>query len=241
MKAFLLAAGHGTRMRPLTDSIPKCLLAIQGVPILQIWLDLCRRHGIGEILINVHAHAKAVREFLERNSYGIEVCVSDEPVLLGSAGTLLRNRAWLGSDSPFWVFYSDVLTNANLGRMLELHKNCSQIATLGVCEVADPKRCGIVIVDQENIVREFVEKPQEPSSNLAFSGIMLSEPTLLDFIPNQIPVDIGFHVLPKLAGRMAAHRISDYLLDIGTPETYKAAQLNWPGTWNSRITEARQC
>ena len=240
MKAFLLAAGHGTRMRPLTDSIPKCLLPIQGVPILQIWLDLCRRHGIDEILINVHAHAKAVREFLERNSYGIEVCVSEEPLLLGSAGTLFTNRAWLGSDCPFWVFYSDVLTNANLVAMLEHHKNCSQVATLGVSGVSEPRRCGIVAVDEDGVVREFVEKPQKPSSNLAFSGIIVCEPSLLDFIPNQIPADIGFHVLPKLVGRMAAYRISDYLLDIGTPENYKAAQLNWPGIADARTTGGEQ-
>ena len=211
------------------------------MPLLQIWLDLCRRHGIEKVLINVHAHAKAVREFLERYNDGIEVCVSEEPLLLGSAGTLLENRAWLGSDSPFWVFYSDVLTNVNLGRMLERHKTCAQVATLGVCEVPDPKRCGIVAVDEKNVVREFVEKPQEPSSNLAFSGIIVCEPTLFDFIPNQIPADIAFHVLPKLVGRMAAYRISDYLLDIGTPENYRAAQINWPGIVNSRTTEARQC
>jgi mannose-1-phosphate guanylyltransferase len=241
MKAILLAAGHGTRMRPLTDSIPKCLLSIQGVPLLQIWLDLCRRHGINKILINVHTHSKAVREFLQRYSDGIEVCVSEEPMLLGSAGTLLKNRAWVGSDSPFWVFYSDVLTNANLGRMLERHKACSQVATLGVCEVPDPKRCGIVTLDEQNVVREFVEKPQKPSSKLAFSGIIVSEPDLLDFIPNQIPADLGFHVLPKLVGRMAAYRISDYLLDIGTPENYRAAQKNWPGIVHSRTTEARLC
>jgi mannose-1-phosphate guanylyltransferase len=241
MKAILLAAGHGTRMRPLTDSIPKCLLRIQGVPLLKIWLDLCRRHSIDKILINVHAHAKVVREFLEGYNDGIEICVSEEPLLLGSAGTLLKNRAWLGADSGFWVFYSDVLTNVNLERMLEHHKTCSQVATLGVCEVPDPKRCGIVTVDEKTVVREFVEKPQEPSSNLAFSGIIMSEPTLLDFIPNHIPADIGSHVLPNLVGRMAAYRISDYLLDIGTPENYRAAQINWPGIVNSKTTEARQC
>jgi mannose-1-phosphate guanylyltransferase len=239
MKAFLLAAGHGTRMRPLTDSIPKCLLTVQGVPLLQIWLDLCRRHGINKILINVHAHAKAVREFLQQYNDGIEVGVSEEPMLLGSAGTLLKNRAWVGSDSPFWIFYSDVLTNVNLSRMLERHRTCSQLATLGVCEVPDPKRCGIVALDEKNVVREFVEKPHEPSSNLAFSGIIVSEPALLDFIPNQVPADIGFHVLPKLVGRMAAYRICDYLLDIGTPENYKAAQINWPGIMNSGTVEAR--
>lgn len=241
MKAFLLAAGHGTRMRPLTDSIPKCLLAIQGVPILQVWLDLCRRYGIDKILINVHAHAKLVREFLEGYSDGIEICISEEPVLLGSAGTLLRNRAWLGTDSLFWIFYSDVLTNANLGRMLDLHKACSQVATLGVSEVPDPKRCGVVTVDDHNRVSDFVEKPQAPSGNLAFSGIIVSESTLLDYIPNEIPADIGFHVLPKLVGRMAAYRISDYLLDIGTPQNYEAAQLSWPGIVNSKIKGMKEC
>jgi NDP-sugar pyrophosphorylase family protein len=67
------------------------------------------------------------------------------------------------------------------------------------------------------------------------------EPSLLDLIPNQIPADIGFHVLPTLVGRVAAYRISDYLLDIGTPETYKAAQLDWPGIVDSRTTGAGQC
>jgi len=90
-------------------------------------------------------------------------------------------------------------------------------------------------------VREFVEKPLEPSSNLAFSGIIMSEPTLLDFIPNHVPADIGSHVLPNLVGRMAAYRISDYLLDVGTPENYRAAQVNWPGIVNSKTNEARQC
>lgn len=241
MKAFLLAAGHGTRMRPLTDSVPKCLLPIRGVPILRIWLDLCQRYGIDEVLINVHAHADSVREFLSQNRNHVKVCVSEEPILLGSAGTLLANRQWLGSDSLFWVFYSDVLTNTNLRRVLNVHKRFSPVATLGVCEVRDPKRCGVVTVDRENIVREFVEKPQRPSGNLAFSGIMLSESALLDLIPNEVPADIGFHVLPKLVGRMAACRISDYLLDIGTPENYNAAQLSWSVTGSSAIAGARQC
>ncbi len=205
MKAFLLAAGHGTRLRPLTDSVPKCLLPVRGVPILQIWLEICRRHGIDQVLVNVHAHANAVRAFVDKESKDVEVHVCEEPVLLGSAGTLLGNREWIGSDSLFWVFYADVLTTENLTPMLETHKKRRQIATLGVCEAVTP------------------------SSNLAFSGIMVGSPALLDFVPRQIPADIGFHVLPTLAGRMAAYRISSYLLDIGTPENYNAAQVAWPG------------
>jgi mannose-1-phosphate guanylyltransferase len=229
MKAFLLAAGHGTRLRPLTDSMPKCLLPIRGVPMLQIWMGLCRRHGIDDVLINVHAHADIVRDFLNRNSAGIKVHISEEQTLLGSAGTLLANRAWIGTDSQFWILYADVLTRANLDRMLEVHKTHSPIATLGVSEVLDPKRCGIVTMDQNGIVRDFVEKPQVPTSCLAFSGIMVGSSALFDFIPHRVPADIGFHVLPNLVGRMAAFPVSDYLLDIGTLENYQIAQASWPG------------
>jgi mannose-1-phosphate guanylyltransferase len=216
-------------MKPLTDSVPKCLLPVRGVPMLQIWLDLCRRYGIDEVLINIHAHANTVREFLEKSPKDVEVRVCEETLLLGSAGTLKANRQWLASDSTFWVFYADVLTTANLAAILHLHKTRSQVATLGVCEVPDPRRCGIVTVDKNDIVHEFVEKPEVPSGCLAFSGIMVGTPAFFDFIPNQAPVDIGFHVLPRLGGQMAAYRISDYLVDIGTPENYRAAQTNWPG------------
>jgi mannose-1-phosphate guanylyltransferase len=229
MKAFLLAAGHGSRMRPLTDSIPKCLLPVRGVPILQIWLNLCHQYGIDDVLVNVHAHANLVREFLRKQSADVKVSVSEEAQLLGSAGTLLMNRQWLGSDSAFWIFYADVLTTTNLSAILQLHEHRSVVATLGVCHVPDPRRCGIVTVDKKNIIRGFVEKPEMPSSSLAFSGIMVGSPALLDFIPSHIPADVGFHVLPRLVGQMAACQISDYLLDIGTPENYQDAQVSWPG------------
>ena len=229
MKAFLLAAGHGTRLRPLTDSIPKCLVPIRGVPLLQIWMDLCRKNGISEVLINVHAHANVVRTFLQQAGRDVKVTVSEEAVLLGSAGTLLANRHWVGSDPEFWVFYADVLTTARLSALLDIHRRRNRLATLGLCEVPDPKRCGIVTLSEDGIVLNFVEKPERPSSNLAFCGIMVASRGLLDVIPQQIPADIGFHVLPRLGGQMTACRLSDYLLDIGTPENLTLAQATWPG------------
>src|SRR6266496_2785296 len=105
MKAFLLAAGHGTRLRPHTDGTPKCLLPIRGVPILEIWLALCRKHGISEVLVNTHAHAAAVKEFVAQWKDGIRVTVIEEPELYGSAGTLLANRDWVRGEDKFWVFY----------------------------------------------------------------------------------------------------------------------------------------
>jgi mannose-1-phosphate guanylyltransferase len=228
MKAFLLAGGLGTRLRPLTDTTAKCLLPIRGVPLLKIWFSLCRSYGIDEVLVNLHGHAAAVRRFVDQNSDGLRVHLFEEPELLGSAGTILANRKWVDKDECFWIFYADVLTCTNLGRMLEFHKALGQIATIGVYEVPDPTRCGIVQLDDGNVVRDFVEKPQSPVGNLAFSGLMISTPKLLDSIPNTIPADLGFHVLPRLAGHLAAYTIRDYLIDIGTLENYKTAQTTWP-------------
>jgi mannose-1-phosphate guanylyltransferase len=230
MKAFLLAAGNGTRLRPITDTIPKCLVPICGVPMLKIWLDVCRKLGISEVMVNLHSHADLVRNWLSSGkSNGIQVVLSEESSLLGSAGTVASNREWVSSDSCFWIFYADVLTNANLGTMLEFHKSRRPAATLGLYQVPDPGRCGIVIFDEERIIREFVEKPAQPKSCWAFSGVMIGTPQFLDYIPSRLPVDLGFDVLPNLAGQMLAYPISEFLLDIGTLENYRAAQFSWPG------------
>jgi mannose-1-phosphate guanylyltransferase len=250
MKAFLLAAGHGTRLRPLTDHIPKCLVPIAGVPMLEIWLEVCRRAGIDQILINLHAHGDVVRASLQRKTSGIEVRVSEEPVLLGSAGTLLANRNWVANESSFWVLYADVLTSTDLRRMLKFHAVRQPPATIGVYQVKDPTRCGVVSFDHNHVVRQFVEKPVQPESNWAFSGLMVATPGMLDCIPKRFPVDLGFDVLPQLADRMLAYPITDYLTDIGTMENYQTAQSAWPGLQdvedddlmqNMKPLQAKQC
>jgi mannose-1-phosphate guanylyltransferase len=228
MKAFLLAAGHGTRLSPYTDSIPKCLLPIRGVPMLEIWLALCRRHRISEVLVNTHAHSAAVVDFLNRWKDGIQVHMIEEPELFGSAGTLRANRQWVESEDKFWVFYADVLTNVDLDAMLRFHSPDSA-ATIGIYSVPDPERCGIVELGENNYVVSFVEKPAQPRSNLAFAGIMIATRRLLDAIPDKRGADIAFDVLPQLTGKTRACRIGDYLLDIGTLENYKCAQKTWPG------------
>jgi len=204
--------------------------------MLKIWFELCRLHGIDELLINVHSHGDAVRRFVDASKDGLGVRLFEEPVLRGSAGTVLANRDWVRNDDLFWVFYADVLTTTDLRKMLDFHTNRGQLATIGVYEVPDPSRCGIVQVDEPGIVRDFVEKPQTPVGNLAFSGLMLCTPPLLDLIPEKSPVDFGFHVLPKIVGQMAAYRIPDFLIDVGTLETYKIAQATWPGLSQSQST-----
>ena len=229
MKAFLLAAGHGTRLRPLTNSIPKCLVPIRGTPLLAIWLQLCKQFGIDELLINIHAHAAAVRDFLRENPNGVRVRVVEEEQLLGSAGTLRKNQGWVEGEEFFWIFYADVLCHVDLGEMLQLHLQKKPAATLGVYEVPDPRRCGIVSTDADGMVQQFVEKPSLAIGNLAFAGVMIGTPAVIELIPDQTPVDIGFHVLPRLVGRMLAYPIRSYLMDIGTMENYQTAQKTWPG------------
>jgi mannose-1-phosphate guanylyltransferase len=229
MKAFLLAAGNGTRLRPLTDSVPKCLLPIQGVPLLEIWLNNCKAAGITDVLVNTHAHAEAIRQFAAKQKTGVRIRIAEEPELLGSAGTLAENRKFVANEESFFVLYADVLTNLDLRRMLAFHTQKRLPATLGIYQVPDPTRCGIVTVDENAVIQNFVEKPTRPAGNWAFAGVMVAGPELFDFVPAQRPTDIGFDVLPKMAGQMAAFPISEYLLDVGTLLNYQHAQQSWPG------------
>lgn len=229
MKAFILAAGEGTRLKPITNHTPKCLVPIRGVPMLAIWLRLCWEVGITEVLINLHSHAELVQEFLKDSTSGVAVRTVQEDPLLGSAGTLRANREWVAGENFFWVFYADVLTSIDLRGMAALHRQHQPAATLGVYEVPDPRRCGIVSVGPRGVIDRFIEKPEHPPGNLAFAGLMIGTNRLIDVIPDRVPVDIGFHVLPQLGGQMLAFPIRDYLLDIGTMENYQRAQETWPG------------
>jgi mannose-1-phosphate guanylyltransferase len=207
--------------------------------MLQIWLDLCAKHGISEVVVNAHAKAGAVRAFAERYCGPVSVSIFEERELLGSAGTLRENRYTFENEPLFWVMYGDVLTSVNLDEMLAFHQRARTLATLGLYKVANPLACGIVTLDQADIVREFTEKPLEPNGNLAFSGVMIGTPDLLNEIPIKPVCDIGFDLLPKLVGRMAGYRIREYLVDIGTIEIYEAAQRCWPGLVQMNSREQR--
>src|SRR5215831_15539539 len=173
MKAFILAAGSGTRLRPLTDTLPKCLLPIRGVALLEIWLNNCATAGIDEVLINVHANADKIKDFARRYTGQVQVTVAEERQLLGSAGTLAANRSFIQGEEDFFVLYGDVLTNVSLGRLFTFHREKRLLATLGVYQVPDPRQCGIVTTNERGVVSSFVEKPERADSNWAFSGVMV--------------------------------------------------------------------
>jgi mannose-1-phosphate guanylyltransferase len=230
MKAFCLAAGHGTRLKPITDTVPKCLVPIQGKPLLRIWLDIFVRYGITDVMINIHSHADVVRRFLEHEKTATNIVLAEEKELHGSAGTLRAHRDWIGHED-FWIFYADVLNAIDLGAMYAFHRqHPDSLATLGLYRVPDPKRCGIAELDANQVVVGFEEKPQEPKADLAFSGIMVGTKSMLDLIPDpeEVPMpDIGFDVLPRLIGKMYGYPIREYLIDIGTMKNYQEAQKTW--------------
>lgn len=233
MKAFILAAGNGTRLHPLTARMPKCLVPIRGVPLLQIWLDICELHGIDEVTINLHAHPEAIREYVSARRTNVKVRFSEEPVLLGSAGTLRANADWIGDDSEFFVFYGDVLTTLNLEQMLRFHHSRENPVTIALHAVENPSECGIATLDAEGVVRSFVEKPSNPDGNLGFCGLMIAKPAVLSHVPPGL-ADIGYHLLPRFIGRMSGYVTNEYLTDIGTLAAYERAQREWPGLSTGR-------
>ena len=223
MKAFLLAAGLGTRLRPLTATTPKCLLPIGDRPLLDIWLDALAKVGVDEVLINLHHLADQVRAHVAHRP---GVRLFEEPRLLGSAGTLLANRDWITGDDMFLAINADNLTDFDLGLLVDAHRRGGAIATLSVFQAPRPSECGILEVRDGQVV-SFEEKPAEPRGNLANAGMYAFSPDVLDLIQGP---DIGYDLLPRLVGRARAVPLDGaYFLDIGTPAALARAREEWQG------------
>lgn len=226
MKAFILAAGRGERLRPLTDTAPKCLVPVCGVPLLKIWLEICERAGVTDVLINLHHLPEMVEGFLRNAGTRVRVTAVFEKELLGSAGTLLKNREFVEGEKDFFIIYADNLTNANIIKMAEFHRRGAGLLTMGLFRTERPAECGIAEADSSGRILSFVEKPLNPASNLASAGIFVSSNAVFDRIPDGF-VDLGRDVLPKLAGRMRGYLIPEFLMDIGTIERYRLAEMEW--------------
>lgn len=240
MKAFLLAAGKGTRLKPYTDRHPKCLIPVHGTPLLKIWIDLLARSGISEVLINTHHHADQVERFVAgaRSSASVTLHTVHEPELLGSAGTIWINRRFVADQGDFVIAYADNLTNLDLRKMIDNHRHFRSmggVLTMGLIKATDPKACGIVTLDGEHKIIKFVEKPENPESDLANGGIYIASNHIFDTMQTSGGFnrgklwDLGHHVLPLLTDKMYGFHIAPfYLKDIGTPEAYKEALNQWP-------------
>jgi mannose-1-phosphate guanylyltransferase len=230
VKAFLLAAGEGRRLRPLTDRVPKCLVPIGDTPLLGIWLQLLEAHGVRGALVNTHYLAGEVDAFVRTWATSMEVATVHEPRLLGSAGTVLANRGFVAGEDFFFVIYADNLSNVDLSAMARFHAARPEPLTIGVVPTDRPREKGTVVIDAHDRVIAFDEKAEHPRSNLSNAGIYVASAGLFDELRAAGPSDVldfGYDVLPRLVPRVAAYRIPEFLIDIGTPEAYAEAQRTW--------------
>ena len=228
MKAFLLAAGVGSRLRPLTNTIPKCMLQIDGRPLLGIWLDQLSGAGVEEVLVNLHHLPDVVRGYLAERSGPPAVRLSFERQLLGSAGTLVANREWVDGEDFFLACNADNLTDFDLRVLADSHGQGGSIATLTAFRSPNPSAGGVLEVDAGGWVTAFTEKPIEPRSDLTNAGMYAFNPCLLDELNGPPPMDIGYDMLPRLVGRARVVVVDGYLRDIGTADSYRRAREEWP-------------
>lgn len=224
--AFLLAAGRGTRLRPLTDWTPKCLVTVAGRPLLAYWLDLLEEAGISAATINTHHLASRVRSFLARARSWSSVRVTEafEEQLLGSAGTLAAHPNFADDGSDVILVCADNFSNVDLRQMLEFHRSHGDPVTMLLYRTPTPKSCGIAELDDEQRIISFVEKPANPVSNLANGAVYIVRSDAYREMAAMGGHDLGFDVLPRFVGRMRGWCPEAYHRDVGTPEALAEAR-----------------
>ncbi len=222
MRAILLAAGLGTRLRPLTDQIPKCLAPINGKPLLEIWLDRLSESGIGPFLINVHHLKDQIVDFIRESHYRSSVEIVEESVPLGTAGTLFANRKFFdGTDGM--LIHADNYCLANFQEFMQAHHNRIEgcLMTMMTFETGHPQSCGVVEVDAHGVAVGFYEKVANPPTTIANAAVYILSQKMLDSLPKES--DLSTQVLPRYVGKIQTYHTTATLIDIGTPEAYRKA------------------
>jgi mannose-1-phosphate guanylyltransferase len=224
MRAILLSAGFGTRLRPLTNTIPKCLVPIQGKPLLHHWLDQLSVVGIEAFLINTHYLSEEVEAFIQKSSYKNSVKIDYEIVLKGTAGTLMHNKDFFNSQDGLLI-HADNYCKENLSTFIKAHKKRPPecLITMMVFSSDKPTLCGVVEVDRRGVAMSFHEKVENPPGNLANGAVYLLSKEFLHMLKYEFldATDFSTEVLPKLVGRIFTYHTQEIFVDIGTPENYQ--------------------
>jgi mannose-1-phosphate guanylyltransferase/mannose-1-phosphate guanylyltransferase/phosphomannomutase len=218
---MLLGAGLGTRLRPITNEMPKPLVPVLGRPVMDHILRLLAHHGFHDVVSNIHYFPEMIRErFGDGSDHGLRLRYSYEEELMGTAGGVRNVRDFLGDDT-FLIISGDALTDIDLGALWARHKAAGGIGTLALKAVDDPSQLGVVILNDDGRIQGFQEKPDraEALSNLGSCGIYVFEPEIFDHFPDQDFVDWAQDVFPKLLERdipLYGHEIDDYWNDVGS-------------------------
>jgi len=231
MKAVVMAGGEGTRLRPMTSGMPKPLLPVVNRPIMEHVLRLLRRHGFTEVVVTVHFLASLVRNYFgdgEELGMALQYATEEEP--LGTAGSVKNAEAAL-SDGTFLVISGDALTDIDLTKLVEFHKEKQALVTVCLTRVPDPLEFGITILDEDGRVQRFLEKPTwgQVFSDTVNTGIYVMEPEVFEYVTAGEPVDWSSEVFPRLIeeGRAVFGYVADgYWEDVGTLASYHKAQAD---------------
>jgi mannose-1-phosphate guanylyltransferase len=225
MKAMVLAAGLGTRLRPLTYEIPKPMVPLIGRPVMAHVIDLCRRHGFDRLIANLHYRPSTITDY-----FGDSIEYSYEEELLGTAGGVRNVRDFFGDD-PIVVVSGDSPSDMDLNKLVDRHRSAGGIATLTVKQVDHPTEYGIVLHDSHGRISAFQEKPHpdEALSNLANCGIYCFSAEIFDYFPDAKFVDWANDVFPALLEHdvpLYVHEIDDYWSDVGSLDELRAATFD---------------
>jgi len=230
-RALLLAAGLGTRLRPLTDALPKCLAPVRGRPLLEYWLRALNAAGIEQVLVNTHHLAAVVRDYVAACPWAGKVRLVHEVELLGTGGTLLANADFCRGQRLL-VAHADNLSCFDADAFLSAHDARPRVAELTMMTFATdtPSSCGVVTTDARGLVDGFYEKVDDPPGNRANAAVYIMEPAVFELAANlgNPRLDISTGLIPRLLPRIWTWHNGVYHCDIGTLSSWRKAQRDFP-------------
>ncbi len=226
MRAMILAAGVGSRLDPLTRNVPKPLVPIINRPVMEYLIELLKKHGFDEIMVNLHYLGEHIENYFGDGSrWGVKLHWSHEDKLWGDAGSLKRVEEFF-KDETFLVIGGDDLTDMNLSHLLKTHKEKKALATIALSLVDDPSEYGIVLMNEDGRITRFLEKPKGEVifSNTANTGVYLFEPEIFELIPHGVFYLFGKQVFPLLLEQhcpIYGHLTAAYWKDVGNLKIYQ--------------------
>ncbi len=230
MNALLLAAGKGTRIRELTNATPKCLLSINGTPILKLWIDFLFKNNIEKIIVNMHyLHEQVEKFFLSHYSGDERIIKIYEEKLLGTGGSLLKYQKHLESDQ-FFVAHADNYVDIDFQQFMQFHSNQPDhiYGTMLTFRTTEPENCGVVEINDENVLINFYEKISLPPTNLANGAIYIFNKDIFSYLDsfnfNKEVIDVSVDFIPLLTNKLACwENKNGFIVDIGTMKNYELA------------------